>query len=269
MKDLHTTVAYLLVFGITCKRILSNNNVVKGFVNNIIRCLKKTIIIMKRDIFRRSDIQSGIYIVEFIIFNGSMKKSLKRRNNWNKIASVSCRAARPEAYCIELFGLVITFGFLLDELKPSRALDVHRSTMVVQYQTPRSNSVTQTTAALIPAWCVSAAKANDSISIFLTPLNFNFSRYSIFSSSVKSQNAPSILRRSYGKYSVYNLTNIIYIKYTRYNTLTNSKNGWRVPSTASSEMITVPPSSPIPPLVPILKKTGSTTLAWNISLMIS
>lgn len=55
-----------------------------------------------------------------------------------------------------------------------------------------SNSVTHTTAALIPAWCVSAAKANDSISMFLTPFAFSFSKYSIFSSSVKSQKAPSI-----------------------------------------------------------------------------
>lgn len=41
------------------------------------------------------------------------------------------------------------------------------------------------------------------------------------------------------------------------------------PSIASSVMITVPPSTPIPPHVPIRMKIGSLHLAWYINLIIS
>lgn len=58
-------VAYLLVFGITCKQILSNNNVVQGFINDNY-CLKYRLYNMKHlnyfinkrsNIFRRHDVQ--------------------------------------------------------------------------------------------------------------------------------------------------------------------------------------------------------------------
>lgn len=55
----------------------------------------------------------------------------------------------------------------------------------------RSKSVTQTIAARMPAWYVSAANIVDSISMFTTPKSCNLFKYSILSFSVNSQNAPS------------------------------------------------------------------------------
>lgn len=51
--------------------------------------------------------------------------------------------------------------------------------------------------------------------------------------------------------------------------LTSSKVLRNRPSIASSVMMTVPPSTPIPPHVPIRMKIGSLHLAWYINLIIS
>lgn len=55
----------------------------------------------------------------------------------------------------------------------------------------RSKRVTHTMAARMPAWCVSAPKMVHSISMLTTPNLFSLFKYSILSSSVKSQKAPS------------------------------------------------------------------------------
>lgn len=56
----------------------------------------------------------------------------------------------------------------------------------------RSSSATHTMAARMPAWCVSAENTVHSISMLTTPALLNLLRYSILSSSLKSQNAPSM-----------------------------------------------------------------------------
>ena len=65
----------------------------------------------------------------------------------------------------------------------------------------RSRSVTQTTAARIPAIWVIAANTVASISMFTTPLSDTCFRYAILSFSVYSQMAPS--RRPYKYYVIY------------------------------------------------------------------